>query len=103
MAANNGKPLERTISEEEALNGYLLVEKSWLRKLPEPGKPFQLKLGKSDLRVTIEGVPCTCRGPDKPHEHYHLNLPLVTLVQGTKATLRPINEGRVVLDITEAV
>ena len=102
MPPASTKPLSRRITPEEALEGYLLIEKAWLRKLPAPGTPFQLKLGNSHLKVQIASMSCTCRGPDKPHEHYKLNLPLVTLVAGTEAVLRPVNETKVVLEMSEA-
>ena len=102
MPTASSKPLSRKITADEAMDGYLLIEKAWLKKLPAPGTPFQLKLGNSHLKVQIASMPCTCRGPDKPHEHYKLNLPLVTLVAGTEATLRPVNAEKVVLEVSEA-
>ncbi len=102
MPPSSNKPLSRKITAEEAIEGYLLVEKAWLKKLPAPGTLFQLKLGNSHLKVQIATESCTCRGEGKPHEHYKLNLPLVTLVEGTEATLRPVNSEKVVLEIAEA-
>lgn len=102
MPTASVKPLSRKISAEEALDGFLRVEKAWLKKLPAPGTQFQLKLGNDTRRVRIDAEPCTCRGPDKPHEHYRLNLPLVTLEEGWEATLRPVNGEKVVLEMSKA-
>lgn len=93
MPPDSSKALSRTISDEEAREGYLRVNKTWLRKLPEPGEPFNLRLGSSELKVQIQRR-------DAPKEHYVLTLPLVDLTPGTTATLRPVANSRVVLELS---
>ncbi|MHB8604253.1 MAG: hypothetical protein ACYDCK_03275 [Thermoplasmatota archaeon] len=102
MASKLAKPLSRKISAEEAENGFILVEKAWLKNLPALRTPFQLKLNGSTLKVQIAAEPCTCRGPDKPHEHYRIHLPLVTLLEGSDATLRAVKPDQFVLEVVEA-
>lgn len=29
--------------------------------------------GKLSQEVRVDSYPCTCRGPDPPHEHYFIN------------------------------
>lgn len=94
MPTDSQKPLSRKITAEEAIEGYLLVNKTWLRKLPEPGKPFQLKVGNSHLKVQIQ------RRDTGEKEQFFLVLPLVTLVEGSEATLRPVNDEKVVLELS---
>lgn len=100
MPPSSTKPLSRKITAEEALEGYLIVEKAWLKKLPPPGTPFQLKLGASNeqRKVAISTAPCTC-GKKSAHEHYKLSLPLISLDEGMSATLRPVNAEKVVLEL----
>lgn len=100
MPPSSTKPLSRKITAEEALEGYLLVEKAWLKKLPAPGTAFQLKLGNSNeqRKVQIQTAACTC-GKKTPHEHYKLSLPLISLEEGMNATLRPVNAEKVVLEL----
>jgi len=71
------KSYQRKISSEEAWEGYILVLKGRLGFLPPVGEGFVL----AGRRVRIEAVPCTCRGPEKPHEHYRIPWP--GLAQGS--------------------
>lgn len=65
---------KRRISREEAQRGYILITKNALKQFPTIGESFQLKFGDEKFPIEIKGVPCQCRGPDKPHEHYHLEV-----------------------------
>src|SRR5437667_3696250 len=66
--------MRRKIGAEEANEGFLFVEKNWLAKLPAPGTPFYLTVGKSQLKTRIiESGPCHCREPE--HVHYRIALP----------------------------
>jgi len=64
------KPYIRKISSEEAREGYILVLKSRLRFFPPVGEAFEMAQGTQRKRAKVESVPCICRGPGKPHEHY---------------------------------
>ena len=89
--------MRRKIGEDEANDGFLLVEKSWLPKLPTPGKPFHLSVGKSTLKTKIEeSEPCNCRSPQ--HVHYRIPLPLMNPEQGRTATLRVVKDDKLVLE-----
>lgn len=63
---------ERKLSAEEAREGYILILKGWLKRFPPPGERFSLREGSEMRAATIEAVDCECRGPEKPHQHYHL-------------------------------
>lgn len=73
------------ISSEEAREGYILVLKDRLGFFPPPGQPFVLEDSGASLSATVDAVPCTCRGPEKPHEHWRI--PLSGLVRGQPVTL----------------
>lgn len=89
--------MRRKIGEDEANDGFLLVEKSWLPKLPTPGKHFHLSVGKSTLKTKIEeSEPCDCRSPT--HVHYRIPLPLMNPEQGRTATLRVVKDDKLVLE-----
>lgn len=89
--------MQRKIGAEEAEEGFLLVEKAWLPKLPTPGTPFHLTVGKSVLKTKIqESGPCNCRTPE--HVHYRIPLPLMNPEQGRMATLRVVKEDKIVLE-----
>ncbi|MGE5596494.1 MAG: hypothetical protein ACM3S1_10735 [Hyphomicrobiales bacterium] len=76
----------RKVSSEEAREGYLLVEKRALgRFFPQPGAPFPFADGAAARTATVESTPCTCRGPEKPHEHYFVRVP--GLVRGERVTV----------------
>lgn len=92
--------MQRKIGPEEADEGFLFVEKAWLPKLPTPGTPFQLTVGKSTLKTRIEeSGPCTCRQPE--HVHYRIPLPLMNPTQGRTATLRVVKDDKLVLEYAE--
>jgi hypothetical protein len=44
--------------------------KSRLSFFPPVGSPFRMKHGSATRKVKVEAIPCTCRGPEKRHEHY---------------------------------
>jgi hypothetical protein len=66
------KAYSRKVASEEAREGYIMVLKGALAFFPALGKPFEMRRGRSTRAVRIESRPCTCRGPDKPHEHYFI-------------------------------
>ena len=97
MQQKTAQIMERKIGSEEAEEGFLLVEKAWLTKLPEPGTPFNLNIAGSNLKTRIEASgPCTCRQPE--HVHYRIPLPLMNPDQGRTARLRVVKADKLVLD-----
>lgn len=61
----------RKISSKEAESGFIFVLKNKLSFFPED--TFKLLHDCLSQDVKVESYPCTCRGPDKPHEHYYIN------------------------------
>lgn len=89
--------MQRKIGAEESEEGFLLVEKAWLPKLPTPGTPFHLTVGRNTLKTKIQETgPCHCRAPE--HTHYRIALPLMNPEAGKLATLRVVKEDKLVLD-----
>ena len=89
--------MQRKVGAEEAEDGFLFVEKAWLAKLPTPGTPFQLTVGRSTIKTKIvESGPCNCRAPE--HVHYRIGLPLMNPEQGRTATLRVVKDDKIVLE-----
>jgi hypothetical protein len=65
----------RRVSADEAHEGYVLVLKNRLTFFPPVGQPFTLASGGASCRARVETVDCTCRGPDRPHQHYRIRWP----------------------------
>lgn len=80
----------RRLSTTEAREGRIMVLKSALGLFPPVGEPFRLRHGRTVRTVAVEAEPCTCRGPDRPHEHYYLPWPGLTA--GTRLCIEP-DEG----------
>jgi hypothetical protein len=72
--ANTGKTITRKISQEEALQRYIMVLQDQLDFFPKPGVAFHIQIGKHKIETLIKTVDCWCRGPNKPHVHYRLDL-----------------------------
>ncbi|MFH0860703.1 MAG: hypothetical protein V1921_05835 [Candidatus Altiarchaeota archaeon] len=81
----------RKISKEEATCGFILVEKSRRKIFPESGRRFDIYHNRNKLEVVIDEIPCECVGPQKPHVHYHLHLP-VELKAGDKAVIEKVGD-----------
>jgi hypothetical protein len=62
----------RTVSSEEAREGYLLVLKSKLQLFPHLGEEFDLVHDSFAAKEKVESYRCTCRGLELPHEHYFI-------------------------------
>jgi hypothetical protein len=69
---NNKNVYSRKISLKEANNDFIFILKNKLSFFPELGEKFDLKDGNSNEKAVVESYPCTCRGPDRPHEHYFI-------------------------------
>jgi hypothetical protein len=89
--------MQRKVGAEESNEGFLLVEKAWLPKLPAPGTPFHLSVKGSTIKTKIvESPPCNCRAPE--HTHYRIGLPLMNPEEGRTATLRVVKDDKIVLE-----
>ena len=64
----------RRVSAEEAREGFVLVLKNRLDLFPPVGTPFHVVHQGRRVKTRIAAVPCTCRGPELPHDHYRIHL-----------------------------
>ena len=62
----------RKISSKEAGKGFIFILKSSLSFFPPLNHKFKLINGEISNEVSIKSYPCTCRGADRPHEHYFI-------------------------------
>jgi hypothetical protein len=60
----------RTVSSDEASEGYFMVMKDRLSFFPMVGRVFEIQSGRSIRKVKVESYHCECRGPETPHDHY---------------------------------
>ena len=71
MATQNA--YSRKISSKEAKENFIFVLKGKLSFFPPLGTNFELSNENISREVMVESYPCTCRGPDLPHEHYFIS------------------------------
>ena len=67
------KPYERKLSTTEVSEGFIMISKDRVRYFPPTGTQFTLIVNGKEYQTAISEIPCTCRGPDKPHVHWHLD------------------------------
>jgi len=67
------KTYHRKLSPHELKENYILITKNALPIFPPLGKLFEILIDDKRFDVTVKAVPCTCMGPDKPHEHYRID------------------------------
>ncbi|MEN6293810.1 MAG: hypothetical protein ABFC34_09825 [Methanobacterium sp.] len=70
MAAQN--IYSRKISPTEARENFIFILKNKLSFFPPLGNTFELVTDELSKEVKVESYPCTCRGPERPHEHYFI-------------------------------
>ena len=63
----------RRISSKEAQEDFIFVLKNKLSLFPPLGNTFKLVTDKLSKEVKVESYPCTCRGPERPHDHYFIS------------------------------
>lgn len=92
---------ERTISSEEAKQGYFLVLKNKLTFFPPIGSPFSVKVGAKKKKAVVQSYHCECQGPDEPHEHYFVQWP--GLAKGDHLVVRKVSTKKPLysLQVTE--
>ena len=67
----HGAPLERrTVSRKTPGDGKLEITKVAAAKLESLGASFPVTVDGLAGDATLETMPCTCRGADRPHVHY---------------------------------
>jgi len=75
--ADNKNVYRRKISDAEAQGNYIMISKSELDFFPKVGKEFKLIIhGKENktMDTRILAIPCWCMGPNKPHDHYRIDV-----------------------------
>lgn len=77
----------RKITKKEADEGFIFILKSKLSFFPE--STFEVSDGVTTSIREIKSYPCTCRGPELPHEHYYISW--VGLEAGTIIEIRKID------------
>ena len=63
----------RKISSKEAQENFIFILKSKLSFFPPLGTNFELSYENISREVMVESYSCTCRGPERPHEHYFIS------------------------------
>ncbi len=76
----------RKVSPTEAREGHVMVTADKLSLFPPAWRPFQVRQGEQTREAVLEAEECTCRGPQKPHEHYYVSVP--DLRPGDRVTFR---------------
>ena len=89
----------RKISSEEAETGRFMVLKSALGFFPAVGEEFEVTDGSTTRSTRVDAVPCTCRGPEKPHDHYWVAWP--GLRKRSRIELTPTGEGAYMLRVAD--
>ncbi len=65
---------KRKLSSEEANGRYVMVLLDSLKLFPKPDVIFQVEVKDETFDSKISIVNCWCRGPQKPHVHYRIDL-----------------------------
>lgn len=89
----------RKISTEEASESYILVLKNKLHFFPPIGKQFIIMHDSQKRKVKVEFYPCTCQGPDLPHEHYFIRWKGLEAKEKVEIEKDLKNKGRYILHV----
>ena len=99
MVTENG--YSRKISSKEAQEDFIFVLKNKLSFFPLLGNDFELKAENVSKKVKVESYSCTCRGPDRPHEHYFISWEGLEAGNKVKIIKDPDEEGKYNLQILD--
>ena len=97
MSMNSKNMYSRKISSTEADNDFIFILKNKLSFFPELGNIFELTDDNLTKEVKVESYPCTCRGPERPHEHYFIHWE--GLESGDKIEITKDHEDKYILKI----
>ncbi len=77
-----------------------MVLNSAVKRFPPVGERFTIATEGRERSTCIEAEPCTCRGPEEPHEHYFIACP--GLIKGATIEIAPDADApsRYLLQIT---
>jgi hypothetical protein len=62
----------RTVSRKTPGDGRLEITKRAAARLGDLGRSLEVDIGGERKGATLETMTCTCRGEEKPHQHYFL-------------------------------
>jgi hypothetical protein len=93
----------RRITSKEADNDFIFILKNRLSFFPDLGEKFELENEYLTKKCEVESYPCTCRGPDKPHEHYFIQWEGLESGDIIEIIKNSENEGRYHLIIANAL
>jgi len=90
----------RKISKKEAENNFIFILKKNLSFFPPLNQEFLIDNEDMLKKVKVETYPCTCRGPDLPHEHYFIKWS--GLKKGAKVEIEkdPFNQAQYLIKIS---
>ena len=84
----------RTVSRKTPGDGRLEITKRAADRLRDVGDDLRLDVGGERTAATLGTMSCTCRGAEKPHEHYFLESPaLRRLTVGSEVELQLEADG----------
>jgi hypothetical protein len=86
----------RTVSRKTPGDGRLEITKRAAGRLRDLGRGLEVDVGGERSPVTLGTMTCTCRGPERPHEHYFLE-------SSSLKQLRPGAEVDLEMDATAGV
>lgn len=89
----------RKISAKESKENFIFILKDQLSFFPPIGNKFELNHDDISKLVKVESYPCTCRGPDYPHEHYFIRWSNLSQKDEIKIIKTPENENKYNLQI----
>ena len=97
------KSYSRKISSKEADNDFIFILKNKLSFFPELGDKFELENDYLTKKCKVESYPCTCRGLDRPHEHYFIQWAGLESGDIIEIVKNSENEGRYQLIIVNVI
>jgi hypothetical protein len=84
----------RTVSRKTPGDGRLEITKQAAGQLRRLGGDLRLDVGGERTMATLGTIACTCRGGEKPHEHYFLeSQALKRLTPGAEVELQLEADG----------
>ena len=87
-------PLEhRNVSRKTPGDGMIEITKPVAEMLRMRGSEFDVRTPAGEGRTLLTSMACTCRGPEKPHEHWFLRSELFrSLIPGTEIAILLIED-----------
>jgi len=99
MLNERKKVYYRKISAKESKENFIFILKGQLSFFPPIGNKFEFVYEGISKLVRVESYPCTCRGPDLPHEHYFIRWDNLNHGEEVVISNDPENENKYNLQI----